>query len=189
MLKYPQLILGNCVFSLRTWIMKPQGEPTLPDDKCYSNFRQSRTRPVAEGAFRRLKSSAFQQCRVHFSKCGSHKETRNSYELACFALHNLCIELGDFVPGNLYLTLDYASNKCLSPEEGQQPFSAVLQNRCSQKLRNIHRKASVLVCLFKKVTGLQACKFIKKGPQHSCFPVNIANFLRAASFIEHLRYY
>lgn len=127
MLKYPQLILGNCVFSLRTWIMKPQGEPTLPDDKCYSNFRQSRTRLVAEGAFRRLKS----RCRVHFSKCGSHKETRNSYELACFALHNLCVELGDFVPGNLDLTLDYASNKCLSPEEGQQPFSAVLQNRCS----------------------------------------------------------
>ena len=39
---------------------------------------------------------------------------------------------------------------------------------------------------FNKVTGLKTCNFIKKRLQHRCFPVNIAKFLRAASFIEHL---
>ena len=31
---------------------------------------------------------------------------------------------------------------------------------------------------FKKVAGLQACNFIKNRPQHRCFPVKIAKFLR-----------
>ena len=34
--------------------------------------------------------------------------------------------------------------------------------------------------------SLQTCNFIKKRLQHRCFPVNISNFLRTASFIEHL---
>ena len=34
----------------------------------------------------------------------------------------------------------------------------------------------MLGSLFKKVTGLQACSFTKKGLKHRCFPVNIANF-------------
>ena len=46
--------------------------------------------------------------------------------------------------------------------------------------------------LFNKVAGLlqafKACNFIKKRLQHSCFPVNIAKFLRTAFFIEHLRW-
>ena len=33
--------------------------------------------------------------------------------------------------------------------------------------------------LFNKVAGLQCRSFIKKRLQHSCFPVNIAKFLRA----------
>ena len=43
-----------------------------------------------------------------------------------------------------------------------------------------------------KVTGPQVCSLIKKRPQHRCFLVNIANFLRAAktpqvaAFGEHL---
>ena len=31
---------------------------------------------------------------------------------------------------------------------------------------------------FNKVTSLRGCKFIKKIPQHRCFPVQIAKFLR-----------
>ena len=34
--------------------------------------------------------------------------------------------------------------------------------------------------------SLKACKYIKKRLQHRCFPVNIAEFLRIAIFIEHL---
>ena len=35
----------------------------------------------------------------------------------------------------------------------------------------------MLESLFKKVAGLKACNFIKKRPQHRCFPVNIEKFL------------
>ena len=35
----------------------------------------------------------------------------------------------------------------------------------------------MLEFLFKIVTGLKACNFIKKRSEHRCFPVNIANFL------------
>ena len=35
---------------------------------------------------------------------------------------------------------------------------------------------------------LQACNFNKKRLQRKCLPANIANFLRAAFFIEHLRW-
>ena len=36
----------------------------------------------------------------------------------------------------------------------------------------------MLESLFNKVAGLQACNFIKKRLQHSCFSVNIVKFLR-----------
>ena len=45
----------------------------------------------------------------------------------------------------------------------------------SYKVRNIHRKTSVLESLFNKFIGLQACNFTKKRLQHRRFPVNIAN--------------
>ena len=41
-----------------------------------------------------------------------------------------------------------------------------------------HRKTSVLKSLFNKIPCLQACNFIKKRLQHSCFPVKFAKFLR-----------
>ena len=40
--------------------------------------------------------------------------------------------------------------------------------------------------LFGKVAGLKAYNFDKKQLLHSCFPVNIAKFLRTALFTEHL---
>ena len=46
------------------------------------------------------------------------------------------------------------------------------------KVCNIHRETPVLEPLFSKVASLEAYKFIKKRLQHTCFPVNIANFLR-----------
>ena len=44
----------------------------------------------------------------------------------------------------------------------------------------------MLGSLFSKVADSQACNFIQKRLQHRSFPVNIAEFLRAAMFIEHL---
>ena len=40
----------------------------------------------------------------------------------------------------------------------------------------------MLESLFNKVTGLKAGIFIKNEIQHSCFPMNIARFLKTASF-------
>ena len=42
------------------------------------------------------------------------------------------------------------------------PFTNVLQNRCSYKFPDIHKKISVLESLFNKVTGLMVCNFIEK---------------------------
>ena len=50
------------------------------------------------------------------------------------------------------------------------------------KFRNIHRKTSVLVPLFIKVVGLEACNFIKRSYQHSCLPVNIAKLKKKQLF-------
>ena len=46
------------------------------------------------------------------------------------------------------------------------------------KTSHYPQETPVLEFLFKKVAGLKACNFIKKLPQHRCFPVNIAKFLR-----------
>ena len=69
----------------------------------------------------------------------------------------------------------------------KQSFADFLQNRCSSKLRNIHKKTPVLESLFNKVTGLHACNCIRNRLQQRCFPVNIAKCLRTAFLIEHLR--
>ena len=39
---------------------------------------------------------------------------------------------------------------------------------------------------FNKVAGSQVCNFMKRRFKHSCFPVNIAKFLKTAFLIEHL---
>ena len=42
----------------------------------------------------------------------------------------------------------------------------------------MYRKTSVSESFFGKVTGLQACNFIKKRLQHKVFPVDFAKFLK-----------
>ena len=46
------------------------------------------------------------------------------------------------------------------------------------KISKYPQKTTMLEYLFEKVAGLKACNFIKKGPQHRSFPVNIAKFLK-----------
>ena len=45
------------------------------------------------------------------------------------------------------------------------------------KILQYPQETPVLESIFKKVADLQTCNFIKKRPQHRCFPVNIAKFL------------
>ena len=94
-------------------MLKPHGDAILPDDKQYSNYRNSRERLVTEGALGRLKI----KLRVVFRKCESNKEIIKIYSLICVVLDNLCIERGDLVPRKFDLTLDHASNRRLSPGE------------------------------------------------------------------------
>ena len=70
--------------------------------------------------------------------------------------------------------------------EQKQPFSGVLQSRCSYKFRNIHRKTSVLEPLFNKNRSFfQACNFIKKSSTQ-VFSCEYCEILRIAFYIEHL---
>ena len=43
-----------------------------------------------------------------------------------------------------------------------------------------HRKTPVLESLFDKAAGLKTRKFIKKRPQHRCFPVKFGTFLKTS---------
>ena len=60
----------------------------------------------------------------------------------------------------------------------KKPPEVFFKKRCSLKLRNIFRKTLLLGSLFKKVVGLQNCKYIKKRLQHRCFVRNLRKFLR-----------
>ena len=63
--------------------------------------------------------------------------------------------------------------------------------RSSQRVLKIFAKfTGKYLCqksiFFNEVSGLRAFNFFKKRPQHRCFPVNVAKFLRKAFFIEHI---
>ena len=44
----------------------------------------------------------------------------------------------------------------------------------------------MLESIFSKVAGLQACNFVKKRLQHTCYLVKFAKLLRTLFFTEHL---
>ena len=67
--------------------------------------------------------------------------------------------------------------------------------KCSVKkvfLKNLQKfegkKTPMLESLFHKVTGPEACYFIKNRLQYSCFPVNFIKVLRTRFFTEQLQW-
>ena len=75
--------------------------------------------------------------------------------------------------------------------KGQTPQITLLY--CGRTVRSNHRRFSIKKAVlkyfaistrntcdgsFQKLTGLKACNFMKKRPQHRCFHVNIAKSLR-----------
>ena len=66
-------------------------------------------------------------------------------------------------------------------KQQKQLYADIPQNRCSYKFPKFHRKIPVLESPFNKVARLKTCSFIKKIPQHRCFPVKFAKFLRTPS--------
>ena len=129
--------MGDGAFSLRTFMLKPNRDAVLPDNKRYFNYRNSRARLVTEGAFGRLKI----RFRVLFRKCETNKETVKLYCLACVVLHNLCIERGDLVPRKFDLTSDHASNKRISPKEVRDASALRSTN---QKIFEVNKKSQLL---------------------------------------------
>ena len=61
-----------------------------------------------------------------------------------------------------FMNFPYLTSLFQRQNAQKQPFAAVFQNRYF-----------ALRTVFKKVAGLQDCNFVKKRPQHRCFPVNI----------------
>ena len=76
-----------------------------------------------------------------------------------------------------------SANHALKTLEMVKPLTDVFQNRCSLKFRNFHRRTLVVESLFNKITGFQACNFIKKTPIKVFSRESV---LRTALFIEHL---
>ena len=62
----------------------------------------------------------------------------------------------------------------------KQPSANILQNRCSYKFLDIHKKIVVLKSLFNTVRSLKACNFNKKETprQMFFFPMSVTKFLR-----------
>ena len=61
----------------------------------------------------------------------------------------------------------------------EQRFTNGLHTRCSQKFCKFHWKNTCAGVFFKKASGPQACKCIKKILQHRYFPVKLIRFSRA----------
>ena len=50
------------------------------------------------------------------------------------------------------------------------------KSRADLKISQYPQETPLLESLSKKIAGVKACNFIKKRPQHRCFPVNITKF-------------
>ena len=69
----------------------------------------------------------------------------------------------------------------------KQLFADVLQNRCSLKLCNSHRKQLCRIFWVNKVAGLRAGTLLWKRFQHKCFPVNFLKVYKKIYFVEDFR--
>ena len=67
---------------------------------------------------------------------------------------------------------------CAVVEFSEATIRGVLQKKLFLKISQYPQESAVLESLFKKVAVLIACNFIKKTPQHRCFCLNIAKFVR-----------
>jgi len=84
----PILILGDPVYPLLPWLMKPFPDSgNLTRQQQYFNYRQSRARMVVENAFGRLKGrwrcllKPMDYCEIEYT---------TNVVASCLVLHNLC---------------------------------------------------------------------------------------------------
>ena len=67
------------------------------------------------------------------------------------------------------------------------PFLVTMEERCSQKVRKIHRKNLCRSLVFNKVAGLRPATLLRKRLWRKCFLMNLEKFLRTSFLREHLR--
>jgi len=130
----PPLIIGDSVFPLCTWLMKPYGQASLTPQQRYFNYRLSRARMVTEGAYGQLKG----RWRVLLRKCESSRDQVTMATLACMVLHNVCIEKGDSLSKKLDLTVDPQTQRRRNRDDVRQ----LLQMREFQKVKDSSSEAN-----------------------------------------------
>jgi len=81
----PFFLVGDDIFALRSWLMKPYGRRKLSNDERIFNYRLSRCRRIVENAFGIL-ANRF-QCLLKVMM--QHPDTVAMIVEACICLHNL----------------------------------------------------------------------------------------------------
>ena len=84
-------VLGASTFPFLPWLMKLYSNAVITKEQRYFNYRLSRARLAAEGAFGQLKGL----WRILLRKCECQTETLKLMPLACVTIHNICIDLDD----------------------------------------------------------------------------------------------
>ena len=119
----PPLLLGDGAFPFHSWLMKPYSQAVLTAEEKYVNYRLSRARMVAEGAFGKVKG----RWRILSRKCESTVDTVKAMTLACVVLYNLCIERGDVSLRHWDMTQDPETNE-RRPSEGVRDLLHMTSN-------------------------------------------------------------
>ncbi len=101
------VIIGDFAFPFQPWLLKPYTNAVLTEKQRYFNFRLSRARMVAEGAFGQLKD----RWRVLLRRNESSPHEAKTATLTCMVLHNICISKGDTISRNLDLAIDPQTNE------------------------------------------------------------------------------
>ena len=109
-----------------------------------------------------------------------HENSKFTFHWLLFMACTACKVFSYFFCHFVFRTDFFKCFKELTLKRQKWRFANVLQNMCSLKFCNIHKKRPALESLFNEVEGLWPCKLIKKRLQHRCFPANIAKFLKAA---------
>ena len=80
----PYYLLGDEIFPLKTWLMRPYPGSLMQEDQKVYNYRQSRARRVIENAFGILSA----RWRIFHKPIRATTANVEKYTLACLALHN-----------------------------------------------------------------------------------------------------
>ena len=103
----PPLIIGDSVFPLEEWLMKPNTNAVLTEKQHNFDYRLSRARMVVECAYCQLKG----RWRLIMRNSEGGLFQTKMATLACMVLHYVCLMNGDIIPSKLDLSINPETNK------------------------------------------------------------------------------